>query len=269
MKNAVTLTMVIAVWMLSLGWATADWVPNTPSDPLNSTNHKMHYPQLVDPGWEVKSTAPLVLADDWQCSEAGPVSGIHFWCSSRQDEPFQIQNIHVSIYGNLEVDQPGNPLPYSIPTDEPLWSRDFGTGEFQLSGPLPTFMPEWYDPSTGLDVPADHWYYYQVNIMGIDEPFTQSEGEVYWLALSMTASGLTDAPPELGWMTSSSPPFMDRPVFRDSTSPEMAWTPAWGVPGESATGPDLAFVITPEPSTLVMLLVAGLMGLVTCVRRRT
>jgi hypothetical protein len=75
---------------------------------------------------------------------------------------------------------------------------------------------------------------------------------------------------EVGWTTSSvTPPFMDRPVFRDLTVPGMAWTSAWGLPGQSATGPDLAFVITPEPGTVVMLIGASLLGLLACARRRS
>ena len=268
MKNALTLTMVIGALICLPAAATADWIPNNPSDPLNSTNHKMHYPQFVDPGgWDVKSTAPLVLADDWQCSETGPVSGIHFWSSSRQDQQFEIQNIHVGIYGNLDVGAPENPFPYSIPTDQPLWEQDFVQGQFLLSPPLLTFMQGWYDPSTGEDIWPDHSNYYQVNITDINPLFIQHEGQVYWLAISLTLD-----PPggqaEVGWTTSLVTPFMDRPVFRDLTLPGMAWTPARGVPGQSATGPDLAFVITPEPSAVVMLLGAGLLGLLACARRR-
>jgi hypothetical protein len=44
--------------------------------------HKMHYPQLPDEtGWDVNGSLPLILADDWQCSETGPVKDIHWWGS--------------------------------------------------------------------------------------------------------------------------------------------------------------------------------------------
>jgi hypothetical protein len=270
MKNALTLTSVIVALVCLPVAATADWIPNNPEDPLNSTNHKMHYPQLADPfGRDVNAKIPLMLADDWQCSETGQVSGIHFWSSSRDDAAFSIEDVHVGIYGNLDVGHPENPFPYSIPTAQPLWERHFGQGEFVLTPPIPTFMQGWYDPSTGQDIWPDHSNYYQVNIADIQDPlFIQHEGQVYWLALSLTVAGPTGGQPEVGWTTSSVTPFMDRPVFRDLTVPGMVWTPAWGVPGESATGPDLAFVITPEPGTVVMLIGAGLLGLLVCARHR-
>ncbi len=44
--------------------------------------HKMHFPQLPDvEGWDVDVTYANILADDWKCSETGPVEDIHFWYS--------------------------------------------------------------------------------------------------------------------------------------------------------------------------------------------
>ena len=44
--------------------------------------HKMHFPQLPDEsGWDVRATRPVVLGDDWRCSETGWVKDIHFWGS--------------------------------------------------------------------------------------------------------------------------------------------------------------------------------------------
>ena len=66
----------IGVLLLS-GVAVADWVP--------SDGHKMHYPQMPDEdGWDVSAAWPgggQCLADDWECSETGYVTDIHFWGS--------------------------------------------------------------------------------------------------------------------------------------------------------------------------------------------
>lgn len=70
-------TLIVAVCLIApLAWA--DWIP--------SDGHKMHYPQLPDPsGWDVNAMVDQVfarkLADDWRCSESGPVKDIHFWGS--------------------------------------------------------------------------------------------------------------------------------------------------------------------------------------------
>ena len=79
-KAKAILTLSIVVFFLASGVAKADWVP--------ADGHKMHSPQLPDPnGWDVSATVdgqmvpPLVLADDWQCSETGYIKDIHFWGS--------------------------------------------------------------------------------------------------------------------------------------------------------------------------------------------
>jgi hypothetical protein len=52
--------------------------------PEQEWEHKMHFPQLPDPtGWDVRA---YCIEDDWQCSETGYVSDIHFWGSWHADE---------------------------------------------------------------------------------------------------------------------------------------------------------------------------------------
>ncbi|MFH1700549.1 MAG: hypothetical protein ABIE07_08170, partial [Candidatus Zixiibacteriota bacterium] len=42
--------------------------------------HKMHFPQLPDEtGWAVNATQPLIIADDFLCTESGLIKDIHFW----------------------------------------------------------------------------------------------------------------------------------------------------------------------------------------------
>ncbi len=70
----------------------------------------MHYPQLPDPGgWDVVFST--WLADDWQCTETGPVSDIHFWVSWKNDFPGAINRVSVKIYSN----DPCGPGGYSDP----------------------------------------------------------------------------------------------------------------------------------------------------------
>jgi len=65
--------------VLSAVGAAADWQP--------ADGHKMHFPQLPDEeGWDVNATAPMILADDWRCSQSGLVTDIHFWGSWRDME---------------------------------------------------------------------------------------------------------------------------------------------------------------------------------------
>lgn len=225
--------------------AHADWNAGDP--------HKMHFPQPPDPlGFDVDFTAPHTIADDWRCSETGPVQDIHFWFSAKGDWlnlnnplPAQIQNIHVVIHADVPVG-PNNP--YSKP-GAILWQRDFTIGaaatnvvKIRQNGVGPQW---WYDPVTGFLAPNDHNNIFQCNITRITDGFYQKKGTIYWLEVSVTAI----AP--VGWKSSNQaqypPPFINNHFQDDATFFIQAagWIeihyPAGPKQGQSM---DMAFVIT-------------------------
>ncbi|MEW6250533.1 MAG: hypothetical protein AB1716_07785 [Planctomycetota bacterium] len=214
--------------------AVADWNPGQP--------YKMHFPQLPDPeGWDVMGTFPKVLADDWLCTETGPVTDIHFWGSWREGLVGQITAIDLSIHAN-------NPGPPSTPVNPPLWARRFFPGQWR-ERVYGTGPQGWFNPNTGFWRRPDHSIYYQYNFVGIEQPFTQLRGTIYWLDVSVhTQTGY-----EWGWKTSLNH-FMDDAVFGDYPNPQ------WRELRDPITGQslDLAFVITPEPGALVLLAVGSL-----------
>jgi hypothetical protein len=263
--------------------ATADWKEGDPD--------KMHFPQLPDPnGWDVKF-GPFVdlqgipgikvLADDWLCTETGPVKDVHFWFSAKYGEwhpAIPIQNIHVSIWSNQPKDATGAP---SKPK-ELLWWADLDQGElrYKIAGPF-TGVQGWYDPNPPIEVlPENHNTFWQANIDLLKPPFEQKRGEIYWLDLYMVARPPNGMPVELGWKTADTnlyPPgstgnhFMDDAFYGHLAMvdgvPFVRWIAPLSDPrtGESL---DMAFVITPEPGTVVMLVGAGLIGLAAYARRR-
>jgi hypothetical protein len=86
MKTPITFLAMACVALLAAP-AIADWNPGD--------GHKMHFPQLPDEdGWDVNATTngdPYVcLADDWMCSQTGPVEDIHFWGSWKHGNVGQI-----------------------------------------------------------------------------------------------------------------------------------------------------------------------------------
>jgi hypothetical protein len=243
MRNRLTI-IVLAALTLAVASAPvfADWFPGN--------GNKMHFPQLPDPnGFDVSFDTPLILADDWRCSQTGPVEDIHFWFSARGDwldlgQPLedQILNIHVSVHENIpDPDGPG-PL-YSMP-GRLLWERDYSALDVRVIE-YTQGLQAWWNPASGEVVPDDHQIVYQCNITDIVDPFYQKEGHIYWLDISIRSVG------ELGWKSADlsryPEPFTGR-HFED----DAVWQidpPAWfelyypGGPfqGESM---DLAFVIT-------------------------
>ncbi len=65
-------------------------------------DYKMHYPQLPDSsGWDVNATWPVVLADDWLCSETGWVKDLHFWGGWRDGQPGVVSQFVLSIHEDI------------------------------------------------------------------------------------------------------------------------------------------------------------------------
>jgi len=249
-KTCFDVSTIAAVLLAVAGFAAsarADWNPGDP--------YKMHYPQLPDPtGWDVNFASPKVLADDWLCTETGPVSDVHLWFSSQADQPFsvaQIPLVHLSIH----ADAPAGTVPYSQP-GVLLWQMDLLPGQFTVR-PYGTGEEGWYDPNTGDWQKPDHFQYYQLNIEGIPNPFIQQLGQIYWLDVTVQAVDV-----HLGWKTSLEH-FKDDAVWGDLST--GVWQELYDpMQGQSL---DLAFVITPEPGTLT-LVGLGVVGLLAVIRHR-
>ncbi|MGH8015191.1 MAG: hypothetical protein ACREBV_03275, partial [Candidatus Zixiibacteriota bacterium] len=105
--------------------------------------HKMHFPQLPDVnGWDVQSTQPVVLGDDWRCSETGWVKDIHFWGSWQHGVQGQILSFNVKIFSDV----PSGPAePFSHPGNL-LWERDISN--FVCASFQPLTPEGWYEPNT-------------------------------------------------------------------------------------------------------------------------
>ena len=231
--------------------AVADWFPGEP--------HKMHYPQLPDPfGWDVNATYPKVLADDWQCSETGPVTDIHVWGSWEFGAPGEVGSIHVSIHDNIPATPDTGSRPGVL-----LWERDFFAGDFAVLDPWGTGDEGWYDPNTGDFRRPDHQTFHQINIERIMDPFIQEFGQVYWLDISVTPLDI-GTQTRWGWKTSLEH-FMDDAVWGDFNA--VGGVDGWNELYDPETGVslDMAFVITPAPGTLALV---GFGGIAALRRRR-
>ena len=154
----------------------ADWVP--------ADGHKMHFPQLPDEaGWDVNATQPVVLADDWQCTETGPVKDIHFWGSWMHGNTGQIIQFVLSIHA--DIPDPDGPGPLFSQPGPTLWEQEIPIGMVVVQPILSPTLEGWYDPSTGVFMPGDHAAYFQYNVFLPENMwFYQQQGQIYWLNIS-------------------------------------------------------------------------------------
>lgn len=266
MKHVLTALMVVGALMFLTASATADWGSTQP----------YKWVQFPDPnGWDVSFTwpvagapdLPLILADDFECKSPGPITDIHFWVSAQGDTqptgsnpPFTIRGIKADIWTNEDL-----PV-FSRPKDH-LHGWDLAPGDFTVrwdgDGQQGFFTPL----GGGVLDKGDHTNYYQVNIPKLDPPFlqagTDTVPEIYWLSLEVDVQPGTTAPVTVGWKTAEEQWRDDAVVFDPI---EAVWVPLFDP--DTGQSLDLAFVITPEPSTIAMLLGAGLIGLVAYTRHR-
>jgi len=254
--NITRMTMILAVVALLTVPAWGDWDLGD--------GHKMHYPQLPDPfGWDVDATIGWI-ADDWQCSDSGPVSDIHFWTSWEGDAGAgQLSLVWVQVFDNVP-DPDGEGPGYSQPGEELLFDRIFQPSEFTIRQPPLTGDQGWfrpYPPAAFARV-SDHDLYYQVNITDIFDPFVQEKDEIYWLAIHLVPE-VSDT--FAGWKTSANH-FEDDAVFLDESGASAVWRELRD-PINTQLSLDMAFVITiPEPP-ITGLLVMGFVGVLVSRRR--
>src|ERR1700690_351476 len=116
----------------------------------NDTNG-IKYIQPPNPtGFDVWNNGPWVLADDFICTNTGPITGIHIWGSWLSDLHGTITNFWLGFYS--DVPAVTNPASGQIITPSHpgnlLWSESFPIGQFAESSMGPS-QEQFLDPGPG------------------------------------------------------------------------------------------------------------------------
>ena len=277
MNAARNILTVVVVSIFLAAPAVADWDVGGP--------YKMRWPQLPDleygldvlDGPRADPDLPTgmyekFLADDWECTQSGPVTEIHFWSSYLHDQRPAgiIPQFNLAIYEDI----PEGPNGYSIPGPV-LWSVYLTpTVEREYA----TAFEEFYDPNLDAIIGFDQtvWQYNFVIDPELMDPFYQEQGKVYWLGVSHSADVNDDGMVNLidvsliaagnwayGWKTSADH-HRDTAVWTDVDSMggtgEVVGHGPWHELIDPRLGEpiDLAFVIVPEPATLSLIALGGM-----------
>jgi hypothetical protein len=185
---------------------------------------------------------PLVLADDFLCTESGLITQIDFWASWLWDEAPLGDPGLVMFNLSLHSDVPaGVDLPWSHP-GELLWEYWFDP--YQCIAEAWAFGVEegWYDPAAGYYEPyADSQIWLYMCPIPEEYWFQQEEGTIYWLdILAMPV----EPGYYFGWKTSVDW-WNDVAVWAEGPEPvdPLAWNTLWYPPGHplEGAGIDLAF----------------------------
>ena len=267
MKKSLITTLVI----LALSSAAfADWFPGQPAK-------WVQLPDLNPTGMDVYSSLPIRLADDFLCTSTELITDIHVWGSWLNDwlpgtvdatgayvpDPTAV-GFRIGIHSDIPAD-PTNPDSYSRPGDL-LWQYGVAPGTVVTNLYADNIQEGWYDPSDETYIPIGDHQAWQYNFF-IDpaDAFLQKgtpvDPIVYWLSVEANPLSVPGVvPAQFGWKTSIDH-WNDDAVWMNSNAvpagpwQELRYPSAHPYAGDSV---DLAFVITPEPATMVLLALGGL-----------
>ena len=225
--------------------ARADW------DPTQDAKW-VQLPDTTPDGMDIKlfdtrMPPPLILADDFLCTQKGPITDVHIWGSWLFDTapPPETLSFVISFYSDI----PAGPEPenYSRP-GELLWSTQIAYPDF-TARPVVEVIPGegWYDPSMELYLPNADTIIWQYNFFFDSQSCFIQEGSpdepvVYWLAIQAFIDPSSGAEGAFGWKTSTNH-WNDDAVWAMDPGKwfELRYPPEHPLAGKSI---DLAFVIT-------------------------
>ncbi len=185
---------------------------------------------------------PYVLADDFKCTNIGPVSDIHLWGSWLSD--VAITNTIVFWLGIYDDVQPSPGSSFSHPGTNLLWQEWFAPGQYAETIWTANASEQFFDPGQSSILGPDSivWYYCFNPTNAFEQLGTTTAPKTYWLAAyAQMPAGI---PNHYGWKTTTN---VQNDISVHAIWPGAALTnnPGW-TPTTLPTGAplDLAFKLT-------------------------
>ena len=212
-------------------------------------------PDLSPQGIDVEATDPVILADDFLCTEPGRITEIVIWGSwffnhwPWYEDPGDVE-FTLSFHEDIPASE--SATGYSMPGD-PVWWRDFVPGEFGYWMHADSLREGWlYPPDGYYYFPADSVCWGYRFSIDPEEAFFQSGSlyhpKVYWLDVQARPM---DPNAVFGWKTSVDH-WNDDAVWGDGNEPySFPWFELiypWGHPQETRSI-DLAFRLRNDPAS--------------------
>jgi hypothetical protein len=184
----------------------AHW-PNT-----NATKY-VQFPDQSQMGLDVWMAQPLILADDFPCTNTGPITDIHLWTSWLNDQPMPNTTFTLSIWS----DAPAGPVPFSQPS-QMLWSETFGPGSYEFRFWTNSQESFWNPDGDIMGSDTKIWQYNFYPTKPFIQTGTLQKPIVYWL------SATTSPNLNVGWKTSTNH-WNDRAVYGHGLTAVPDWKP--------------------------------------------
>ncbi len=228
-----TLTVLCAGSFLS---AIVPAAAQTQCPETNGTKY-VQLPNLMG-GSDVWDNGPWMLADDFICTNSGPITDIHLWGSWLNDLPNTNLLFYLAIYDDVPANPPNPSHPGNLQWQETFYPGQYVQAYWSPAGE--SFLDPGPPAVMGFD--SNAWYYCFYPTNAFVQQSSNAQPKIYWLMVYAQPLGTNTQP--YGWKTTTSVLF-DTSVH--APWPGMVPTNYSGwVPTTSPTGLplDLAFKIT-------------------------
>jgi HYR domain. len=176
------LSLLLAVFCLVIIGAGPVQAQTSPCPETNVLKF-VQFPR-TDGGYDVWDSGPFALADDFICTNTGPITDIHLWASWLNDVVDFNTTFWLGIYDDVPAVTNGPVLIPSRPGTNLVWQQYFFPGQYsqsQVAGGIGNF----YNPEPpgilGNEVKTYYYCFYPTNPPV--QTGTASQPKIYWLSV--------------------------------------------------------------------------------------